>query len=250
MSYECESRLELKFRDNELVSSYCTAPFKVVRPFYKDSGLVSLMVLSSSAGVMAGDNQFVDIVVDGLSVVEITAQAYEKIHKMDKGSALRVSTINVADGATLIYKQAPVIPFASSAFKASTEVHLGSDARLIYSEILAAGRVFYGERFEYSFYESRTDVFVGSELVFVDNAYFEPRMMDMNGFGMYEGYTHLLTMVIVNVDISADMVRDVVGDDVGVSETYYGDLCIKAFAFNAQRLEQIVERVIDLTLQQ
>ena len=63
-----------------------TAPYKVMHPFEKEDGLIQVMLLAASAGIMDGDRQhFAFDVTDGAKL-EFTSQAYEKIHQMVEGT--------------------------------------------------------------------------------------------------------------------------------------------------------------------
>ncbi len=208
------------------------------------------MVLSSSAGIMAGDNQLITIDIGGNSNVEIVSQSYEKLHKMVVGNAIRETEINVESGSTLIYNPMPTIPFAQSSFKTTTQIHLEDNtAKLVFTEILTAGRVHSNEIFEYNYYESRLDIFVGPDVVYIDNTYFDPVMFDMTSYGMYEGYTHLLNLIIVNIDVDIEELRTLLNtmEEImfGATLTYYEDICIKVLAYNAQVLENIVEEILN-----
>lgn len=71
------------------------------------------MPLCASAGIMAGDSQeFSYHVKEGRP--EILSQSFEKIHKMDEGSASRTIEVQVDKNAALYYYPQPVIPFAQS----------------------------------------------------------------------------------------------------------------------------------------
>ena len=81
---------------------YFTAPFKVMTPFYKkDDDYIKVVVMSSSAGIMAGDRQEYNINVGENTKLELTSQSYEKIHKMEEGKAIRECKIKVEKDALL-----------------------------------------------------------------------------------------------------------------------------------------------------
>ncbi len=245
-----EHTLDIEFgytNKTTLKSSYFTAPFKVISPFYKDD-MAILVVMSSSAGIMEGDNQHINITVGDKCYAQVTSQSYEKIHKMYSENATRETTINVGAGAKFIYNPLPTIPFAHSSFKATTNINLHATAKLAYIETISAGRIHHNEKFMYNYYESRLDIHVNNTVVYIDNTYFDPIMFDMNSFGMYEGYTHLLNVVLINWDTTVDIVREQLGkfDDVmsGASLTKFGDIVVKVLANSGQLLEEIVAQIL------
>ena len=93
-----------------------TAPYKIMMPFEKENGGIQIMPLCASAGIMAGDSQEFSYHVKEGADLEVLSQSFEKIHKMDEGSATRTIEVQVDKNATLYYYPQPVIPFAQSAF--------------------------------------------------------------------------------------------------------------------------------------
>ena len=97
-----------------------TAPYKIMMPFEKENGGIQIMPLCASAGIMAGDSQEFSYHVKEGADLEVLSQSFEKIHKMDEGSAARTIEVQVDKNATLYYYPQPVIPFAQSAFAVFT----------------------------------------------------------------------------------------------------------------------------------
>jgi urease accessory protein len=192
-----------------------SAPFKLTSPFYDDAGRMSVMAISVSAGLMSGDSQEIELCAERGARVQVGSQAFEKIHRMEGGGfAERRACLDVKSGATLIYSPLPAIPFAGSAFRSDTRVTLeDSAARLFLSDIVACGRASRGERFEFREYRSRTRIFEGGALIYYDNAAYIPADMRMEGFCMFEGYTHCGSLALINFDVSesqAALIRDAV----------------------------------------
>lgn len=109
-----------------------TAPYKIMMPFEKENGGIQIMPLCASAGIMAGDSQEFSYHVKEGADLEVLSQSFEKIHKMDEGSATRTIEVQVDKNATLYYYPQPVIPFAQSAFDSKMTIHL-EDETSVYS---------------------------------------------------------------------------------------------------------------------
>ena len=101
-----------------------TAPYKIMMPFEKENGGIQIMPLCASAGIMAGDSQEFSYYVKEGADLEVLSQSFEKIHKMDEGSATRTIEVQVDKNATLYYYPQPVIPFAQSAFDSKMTIHV------------------------------------------------------------------------------------------------------------------------------
>lgn len=247
-------QLSTAFKDGKTVVKDIsfTAPFKFMNPFYEKKDFMTVMLLTASAGIMAGDRQELDICVGKHSKVEFVSQAYEKIHKMDEGFAKRYMHIAVRANACLHYMPLPTIPFADSDYRCKVDVELEDESsQFIFSEILCCGRVAYGEEFKYSRFENKICIYQKGELVYRDNTCYEPQKMDMRGFGMYEGYTHLANVVICNKQKSEDFilqVRNLLDSfkdiDGGVTKTFAGHIVVRILGKNAQQLTEVIEKII------
>ncbi len=232
-----------------------TAPFKVMSPFYDEQNRMSLMLISVSAGIMEGDTQDIRIEAEPGTWMEIISQSYEKIHKMTPGGATRRrTTLKVAREATLLYMPLPAIPFAESAFENETEIYLEDDtSRLFYGEIISCGRAARGERFAYRRYKSRTKIRQGEQLIYLDNALYEPEQQELEGFCMFEGYSHLSSLLIINVKVSVQQEEELLRIleeteriEGGYTRTGHGDLCVRMLANEADVLVKMHKRIKEI----
>ena len=121
-SFGTESRLSITAgrRGEKTVLEDCffRAPFKIMKPFCPEGTEgMELMIMSVSAGILAGDSQEIQIEVKKGARLFLTTQSFEKVHKMEPGGrAFRKSRIRVENGGFLSYQPLPVIPFAGSDF--------------------------------------------------------------------------------------------------------------------------------------
>ena len=174
-----------------------TAPYKIMTPFEKENGGIQIMPLCASAGIMAGDSQEFSYHVKEGADLEILSQSFEKIHKMDEGSASRTIEVQVDKNAALYYYPQPVIPFAQSAFDSKMTIHLEDEtSKLFLLEIISCGRNAHEERFQYRRFSSKVLLYRGEKLIYRDNTRYEPGKMPMEGIGLYEGYTHMANLFL------------------------------------------------------
>lgn len=231
-----------------------TAPYKVMTPFEKENGGIQLMPLCASAGIMAGDSQeFFYHVKEGADL-EVLSQSFEKIHKMDEGSASRTIDVMVDKNATLYYYPQPVIPFAQSAFDSRMTIQLADEtSRLFLLEIVSCGRNAHDERFQYRRFSSKVLIYREEKLIYRDNTRYEPDKMPMEGIGMYEGYTHMANLFLSKMD-SCDKTQCIQEEiwqiidedsetDGGVTQLTTGDLAVRIFGYRAQKLQQTAEMI-------
>ncbi len=77
------------------------------------------------------------------------------------------------------------------------KIHLEDESsRFFLMEIISCGRKASGERFRYRKYASKVSVWRSGSLIYRDNTRYEPEKMDMEGIGMYEGYTHMANIFL------------------------------------------------------
>ena len=260
-AYGKTSELKLKFEYDGsktiLRDVYFTTPLKIARPFRLDfdERLVAL-VMSASPALMAGDTQNFDIEVCEKADAIVTSQAYEKIHKMAEDTyAKRTCIAKVHKNARFNYLPLPAIPFTGASYRSYTDIYLEDNtSKLIFNDILACGRLAMGEEFEYNEYRSVTNVYQGDKLIFRDNTRYNPKTMDMNGFGFYEGYSHLSNYLLFNFDdieglrkkaieFINDSKEDIQG---GATVLECGGLMVRLFGRSGDVLEKINKSVTDL----
>ena len=263
-----------------------TAPYKIMTPFEKENGGIQIMPLCASAGIMAGDSQEFSYHVKEGADLEILSQSFEKIHKMDEGSASRTIEVQVDKNAALYYYPHPVIPFAQSAFDSKMTIHLEDEtSKLFLLEIISCGRNAHEERFQYRRFSSKVLLYRGEKLIYRDNTRYEPDKMPMEGIGLYEGYTHMANLFlsklcnrdnvdggketnIDGMDIKKQMNSSGTGRtsdrtaelqekiwqildedseiDGGVTRLTTGDLALRIFGHRAQKLQQIAEKIKEI----
>lgn len=255
----CEVNVDFRFEDGktELKDFYFTAPLKVIKPWRQENGFLRAMIMSSSGGLMSGDHFEYDINIGENACAEIISQSYEKIFKMNEGFADRDCKIKVAKGAILNYMPQPTIPFAQSSFKNFTDVYLEDEtSRLIYHEVIIAGRIAMDEIFQYTSFESLTRFYQADELIYRDNTKFRPGEVEMAGFTLFEGYTHLSNMIIVNMGDAKQIIESIrelltqEKEDIsfGVSQTSHGDVVVRILGREGNTLEMIGQKVVDAVI--
>lgn len=230
-----------------------TAPFKVMTPFPGEDGSSRVMILTASAGIMEGDIQEIAIRTESGARLECTSQAYEKVHRMEGGHAVRRTCVHVGRDSLLVYRPLPVIPFAESAFENVTDIELeDGSSRLIWQEIMCCGRVARGEIHRYRYYHSLIRVRERGCLIYRENCRFHPMEQPMESVGMFEGYTHMASVIFVNwpadsqgIDRIRTAIEDMDGICGGVSLTAHGDAVVRMFAGQGQRLLEACDKIND-----
>lgn len=230
-----------------------TAPFKIMEPFREEKDYLKVMILSASPGIMEGDIQEQHIHVGRGTRLEVCSQSFEKIHRMKNGCARRYIRICQESDSFLYYVPQPAIPFRDSAFDNIVEVELEKESsQFIFQDILSCGRTAYGECFDYKYYNSLVQVRREGRLIYRDNTRYDPHTLYMEETGMYEGYTHLASLLLCGLSKDskwADKAREILeytGEvEGGVSFLESGDAVVRILGRQAQKLEMLCKRIIE-----
>ncbi len=228
-----------------------TAPFKIMKPFSVGERGLQILVLTASAGIMEGDTQEIEITVGEETSLEFLTQAYEKIHKMEEGEAVRKTKLIVKKNAKLNYHPLPTIPFAKSAYKSETEIELEDESsKLIFTEVLSCGRAARGEKFEYRYYHNLVTAKQDGHYIYRDNTVYDPDKFNMEKIGMYEGYTHFASMLICNHEIEDEILIRMMEflDETeqiegAVTRTAHNDIAIRILGRSGQKLTDICKEL-------
>lgn len=235
-----------------------TAPFKIMQPFKKKDGSLQVMLLQASAGIMDGDRQRFLFEIDPGVKLEFISQSYDKVHPMKKDFAERTIEINAAHDSLFHFHPQPMIPFRDSKFINRMGIHLEDESsQFTLSEIFTAGRLGYGnERFAYTSYSNKVDIFRGDHHIYRDNTFFDPAEMDLEGMGMYEGYTHQANLFLTKRPDTSEKiafeesVQNLLDADEktdgAVTRLVDDDYAVRILGRHAQDLERITTEILKL----
>ncbi|TLX69776.1 MAG: urease accessory protein UreD, partial [Thaumarchaeota archaeon] len=147
------------------------APFLIQKAMYPDTcypHFAHIYMMSSSGGILQGDEQKIDVVMGRNSTARITTQSATKIYKMEGGYASQHINIHSQEGSYLEFVPHQIIPFKSSRFYQEVNLDVEENALLIYSEIISAGRIASGEKFDFDLCFLRTSAHRNGRILFTD----------------------------------------------------------------------------------
>ena len=155
-------------RQTVLRHSYYEVPFKITRLLSCRPPGAHLILMHSTAGIFGGDELECSIRVERGSRVLITQQSATKIHPSEGRPAIQRNHIVVESGAELQLYLEPLIPFADSILRQSTQIDVASGGRLTFWEGLMAGRIGRGERWQFRELALETRLRVDNHSVYLD----------------------------------------------------------------------------------
>ncbi|RNJ75479.1 MAG: urease accessory protein UreD [Nitrosopumilus sp. B06] len=194
--------LQIKLRrDSEetvLADAYSEIPLHIQRVLRCGDSLAYLYMVSASGGILQGDRYRIDINMEEDSRAHVTTQGATRIYSMDSNCATQVVNVRLEKGAYLELVPDQIIPYRDSRFYQETSLDVHSESTMVYSEMLAPGRVGMGESFQYdACCLKMTARDQHGTYRMTDSACIEPKKRKMQGFGVMGEYDIVGTVYIL-----------------------------------------------------
>lgn len=180
-----------------LRESYCTPPFKVANITEdRKAAKLHLMLMSSSPGILDGDEYHLSVLLAPNSHMHLHTQSYQRLFHMRSGARQNME-VTLQPGASLVYLPHPSVPHEQSVFTAINRIFLHEGCRLVWGEVLTCGRKLNGEQFRFASYHNITELYMRGKLVLKENLLVQPGKMNVYGMGHWEGYTHQASFICI-----------------------------------------------------
>ena len=227
-----------------LERSYCTQPFKVADITEDKTGeTLCLMVMSSSPGILDGDEYKWKINVAKDSSLQLLTQSYQRLFTMKKAASQTIEVRQEA-GSTFCFIPHPVVPHEGSSFSSKNKIFLSDDCSLLWGEVLTCGRKLNDEIFKFTKYQTVTEIFVNNRLVIKENLLIHPSLINVNAIGQLEGYTHQATFIFLKEKIAMKNLMDEISNyflaeeaiAFGISATPVNGFIVRLLGNKAEQL--------------
>jgi urease accessory protein len=254
-----ELHIETKLRDGitYLKRSYYTPPFKLadVREDKKDNTL-QLMLMSSSPGILDGDEYRIKIDLDEGCSLKLLTQSYQRLFTM-KGSATQQLQVSMAQGSSFCYLPHPTVPHEGSDFTSKSKIYLTNNCSLIWGEILTCGRKQNGEVFIFSKYHNLTEIYLNNKLIIKENLMIKPAQINVSAMGQLENYTHQASLVYLNETADTKLLKEHINtfltqqNDItyGITETPKNGLLIRILGYKGEQLHNCLNQIANVIMQ-
>jgi urease accessory protein len=150
--------LMLKLEENPetkktvIKDQFTRVPLFTQKALYLEESFPSMAyvyIMTPSGGILQGDRYRIDLTLSNNAHAHITTQGATRIYKMERNYATQMVNIIVDDGCYLEYIPDQIIPYKDSRFYQTVNARVHENGTMVYSEMLAPGRVASGESFEY-----------------------------------------------------------------------------------------------------
>lgn len=248
-----EVTIQAAYRDGStyLQHGYNTPPFKIADITEdKKAGVLQLMLMSSSPGILDGDSYTIKITLAENCRMQLHTQSYQRLFHMKTG-ATQLMTIHLQKGASFVFLPHPTVPHEQSVFTSHNKIYLQQHCRLVYGEVLTCGRKLNGELFHFSKYHSITEIFIHDRLVIKENLLVQPALTDVYTLGQWENYTHQASLVCLNdtIDIAncIEAIHDYLSKEkdiaFGVSAAPGNGCIARLLGFKAEQLHDCLKNI-------
>lgn len=226
---------------------YVTLPFRVVSVGQRmtDNHLYQ-MVMSSSPGILDGDNYYIDISLEKGSTLQLQSQSYQRLFNMlDK--ATQEINVTMDEDTSFAYVPHPLVPHKSANFQSKTKITIGKNSQVIMGEIITCGRKHHGEIFELTRFQNLTEIYHDGCLVVKDNVVIQPDLIPLNTIGNLDNYTHQGTLIFystketVELDVLIDLIHSEskkygLDMEIGLSALQYNGFVLRAMGNEGEKM--------------
>jgi urease accessory protein len=161
--------VEMVFGESTVTSVAASSPMKMLTPVARGRS-VWAFASSFGGGLVAGDQTELDLSVRSGARCFFSTQSSTKVYRNPAARPCSHRTKAVLDAdALLVFTPEPVQAFAGAYYTQRQEFHLAAGAGLVLLDWYTSGRAARGERWAFSHFESRNDVFIGGQRVLVDS---------------------------------------------------------------------------------
>ncbi len=241
-----------------LKKAYYTTPFKLANTTEdKSQPVLHLMLMSSSPGLLDGDNYNLRIELEENCSLQLHTQSYQRFFDMKKGASQNIEVF-LDKNATFCFLPHPSVPHKSSDFVAINKIYLSNGCRLIWGEVLTCGRKLNGEEFQFSRYQNRTEIFLNKKLVVKENLVIKPSITNVKAIGQFEGFTHQASLIYIDEKANINKLIENINNWLsgienicfGVSSLPVNGVIVRLLGYKGEQLFDCINTITDLFLKE
>lgn len=157
-------------RCSEVHRARAAGPLRLLTP--RAAGRAAWVVTSSlGGGLVDGDNVACEILIHPGATCLITTQASTKAYRGVSSQQLRVRAFG---DATALVVPDPVVPYRDATFTQLTSIELAAEASLALVDVVTAGRIAHGERWDAARFDSTLSITIAGTQRLVDRFVLDP----------------------------------------------------------------------------
>lgn len=181
LSGQAHLKVDLVFGESTATTAFASSPLKLLTPRARGKS-VWAYTSSFGGGLVAGDQTTFDVRLGAGARCFVGTQASTKVYRNPCSLPCgHVTLAALGAEAILIFAPDPVQAFAGSSYTQQQEFKLEQDSGLVVVDWFTSGRAARGERWAFNSFQSRNEVFVGGQRVFLDSLLLDAREGNLTG---------------------------------------------------------------------
>jgi urease accessory protein len=178
-----------------LVRQISRSPLHVQGVLHGPGPGAEVVALNVAGNVLGGDVVELEVTAGCDTHVRLRTVGATRVHRGSTGVAARSQvTLRVESGALLEYLPDELIPHSDAWLEQQTTVHLAPGGHAIVAEVVAPGRLHYGEAFTYRRLALRLRAMYAGLPVVRDRLILEPATWSFGRWAVFGPFTHVATM--------------------------------------------------------
>lgn len=184
------------------------SPLLVQKALYTDSNnpnKAHIYLMSSAGGMLQGDTLRINIHAKENTETYVTTQAATKIYKAENQDCSQYINILAEKESFLEFLPKQIIPHKDSRFSQEVNISFDKSSTLIYSEILSAGRIAHGEKFDFDSIRMQfTCKDLGGIILFSESSNFMPKNRKSKFNSLFGNQDLYSTIYIISKKIDSE----------------------------------------------
>ncbi|MFB5610539.1 MAG: urease accessory protein UreD [Nitrosopumilaceae archaeon] len=184
------------------------SPILVQKALYNDftnPDKAHIYLMSSAGGMLQGDILNIDIHAKENTNAFVTTQAATKIYKAENRDCRQYINIFVDKNSFLEFLPKQIIPHKDSKFLQEVSISFDNSSTLLYSEIISAGRIAHGEKFDFDSIRMKFDCRdKKGNILFSESSKFEPKNSKTKFDSLFGNQNLYCTMYVISQKIDSD----------------------------------------------
>jgi len=216
-SGQASLEVELVHGESTVTSSYATNPMKLLTTCARGQ-CVQTYLSSFGGGLVGGDETFLDVRLGPGTRCLVGTQASTKVYRNPKQRPCgHFTNARLGSASLFVLAPDPVQPFAESRYIQRQQFHLAANASLVLLDWFSSGRSARGERWAFSHFATRNEIFIGGASALLDSLRLNPEDGDFNSRhrnGRFDCFATFLLVGPLLREVASRVLQDVAAQPV------------------------------------
>lgn len=219
--------------------------------FTGEDGELIVYLFAGSPGLFNGDQQEVSCQLSDGTHLFLTNPSPTELHpSLLEETSSQTQVFLLGKDSILEYMPEPFIPFQNADYQGKTTVYMEEGSQAVIGDIVTAGRVGYGEIYDYVCFNNQLEVYREDELIVWDTFLLEP-VQDLKEMGLMGNYTHMGTLWILSENITTEhleFIQDTFASEADLYDCYAGasllereGMVIRLLGYSAQDVQYVIK---------